>query len=147
MEEIMQTKVKDLMKSNPATISPDSSLREAAQKMESIDCGVLPVGNSDDPEGIITDRDIVLRAVAKGRDVAKEKVKDYMTMQVFSCNEDDTLEDAAKAMHENHVNRLLVKDGSGKMSGILSFGCILRKEEQMEDIQKVLECTVGKKAA
>jgi len=143
----MQTKVKDLMKAEPETISPDSSLQEAAQKMESVDCGVLPVGTRDKPEGIITDRDIVLRAVAKGKDVANEKVKDYMTKEAFFCNEDDTLEQAATAMHENHVNRLLVKDSSGRMSGILSFGCILRKDEQLEDIHTVLECTVGKKAA
>jgi len=143
----MQTKVKDLMKPEPVVISPDSSLKEAAQQMESIDCGVLPVGTKDRPEGIITDRDIVLRAVAKGKDMTKEKVKDYMTKEMFFCNEDDTLEQAATAMHENHVNRLLVKDSSGKMCGILSFGCILRKDERMEDIHKVLECTVGKKAA
>ena len=143
----MHTKVKDLMKAEPETISADSSLKEAAQKMESIDCGVLPVGAQDKPEGIITDRDIVLRAVAKGKDVTKEKVKDYMTGKVFFCYENDTLEEAARAMHENHVNRLLVKDDSGRMSGILSFGCILRKEEHLEDIHKVLECTVGKKAA
>jgi len=143
----MDTKIKDLMKSNPASISADSSLKEAAKKMESVDCGVLPVGTGDEPEGVITDRDIVLRAVAKGKDVTKEKVRDYMTSQIVFCNEDDTLEKAAEAMHENHVNRVFVKDANGKMSGILSFGCILRKENQMEGIQKVLECTVGKKAA
>lgn len=149
----MQTKVKDLMKTNPMTISRDSTLKEAAKQMEELDCGALPVSDEDaeegstDAKGIITDRDIVLRAVAKGKDVAKEKVMDYMTSEVFFCNEDDTVEDAAKAMHEHHVNRLLVKDAGGKLCGILSFGCILRKSEQMDDIHKALECTVGKKAA
>lgn len=143
----MQTTVKDLMKADPKVIPPESTLKEAAQIMASIDCGVLPVGTQDTPEGVITDRDIVLRAVAKGKDVTKEKVRDYMTQQVFFCNEGDTLEEAAQTMHEHHVNRLLVRDSSGKMCGILSFGCIIRKDGQMEDIQKVLECTVGKKAA
>ncbi len=142
----MQTKVKDIMKSNPMSISPDSTLKEAAQQMDSIDCGILPVGK-DKPEGIITDRDIVLRAVAQGKDVNKERVGDYMTRNIVFCNEEDTLEQAATAMHESHVNRLLVKDSAGKLCGILSFGCILRKDTQMEDIHKVLECTVGKKAA
>jgi len=151
----MQTTVKELMRANPETISPNSSLKEAAQKMESIDCGVLPVSEEESTEeggesgimGIITDRDIVLRAVAQGKDVTKEKVRDYMTQQVFYCGEDDTLEDAAKVMHEHHVNRLVVKNKSGRMCGILSFGCILRKDSRMQEIHKVLECTVGKKAA
>jgi len=143
----MQTKIKDLMKYNPVTISPESSLTDAAKKMESLDCGILPVGTEDNLEGIITDRDIVLRAVAKGRDTAKEKVNNYMTTEVFYCHADDTLEEAAKAMHAHHVNRLIVKDDSGRMCGVLSFGCILRNGNQMSDIHKVLECTVGKKAA
>jgi CBS domain-containing protein len=143
----MQTKVKELMCKNPDFIASDSSLREAAQKMESLDCGVLPVGEEESLEGVITDRDIVLRAVAKGKDTSKEKIKDCMTKDIFFCHPDDTLEDAATTMHENHVNRLLVKDDKGRICGILSFGAILRKEESLEGIQKALECTVGKKAA
>jgi CBS domain-containing protein len=143
----MQTKVKDLMKSNPITISPDSSLKDAARQMESVECGILPVGTSDELEGIITDRDIVLRAVAQGKDVSKVQVRDYMTKDVFYCDENSTLEEAAEEMHKNHVNRLVVKDSSGKMSGILSFGCILRKNQDLGEINKVLECTVGAKAA
>lgn len=145
----MQTKVKDLMKPNPVTISPDSTLREAARHMQSGGFGVLPViaEGKDEPEGMITDSDIATGAVAEGVDVNTAKVRDYMTPQVFYCNAEDTLEQAAKVMHEHHVNRLLVKDESGRMCGILSFGCILRKATQMQEIHQVLECTVGKKAA
>jgi len=142
----MQTKVKDLMKPEPVTVSSDITLQEAAWQMQLTNCGILPVGEYA-PEGIITDRDIVLRAVAKGKDVTKERVRDYMTRNVFFCSEDDTLEQAARIMHEHHVNRVLVRDSTGRQSGVLSFGCILRKSHQMEDIHKVLECTVEKKAA
>jgi len=143
----MQTQVKDIMKPNPATCSPTSTLAEAAQQMQAIDCGVLPVGTKEKPEGIITDRDIVLRAVAQGADVTQAKVKDFMTQGVHYCNDTDTLQRAAETMHEHHVNRLLVKDRNGKMCGIITFGCILRKESTMEDISQVLETTVGRKAA
>ncbi|MDE3060039.1 MAG: CBS domain-containing protein [Pseudomonadota bacterium] len=135
------------MKPDPAVISPDMSLQEAARKMAEIDCGVLPVGKGDDLEGIITDRDIVTRAVAKGKDVSREKVRDYMTEGVCYCSEDDSLADAAKSMQENQVARLMVKDDGGRTSGILSFGAILRKNDDSEEITEVVECATGKNAA
>ncbi len=143
----MQTQVKDVMKSHPVVISPDATLKEAAQRMESLDCGVLPIGAQEKLEGIITDRDIVIRALAKGKDISKEKVKNYMTPQVHYCNADDTLEEAAKQMYEGQVSRLVVKDRNGKMCGILSFGCILRKHSDAQEISHVVECAVGKNAA
>jgi CBS domain-containing protein len=97
--------------------------------------------------GMITDRDIVIRALAKGKDVGAEKVRDYMTSDVFFCEAEDTLEEAAVQMHENHVSRLLVVDSGGKVSGILSFGCILRKHPDLQEISAIIGCATGKKAA
>src|SRR5687768_1646915 len=105
----MTTKAKDLMTPNPVTIASDRTLREAAQEMEDIDCGVLPVGTWDKLEGMITDRDIVVRAIANGKDVNTEKVQDYMTPEVFYCNADDTLEQVAEQMRTHQVTRLVVK--------------------------------------
>jgi len=92
----MTTKVQELMKENPEVIKPDATLREAAQKMKEIECGVLPVGTKDNLQGMITDRDIIIRAVAEGKDPAKEKVRDYMTDEAHACKETETLQDAAK---------------------------------------------------
>ncbi len=143
-----QTKVKELMRRNPEVISPDSTIKEAAQKMKFLDCGVLPVGDKDILEGIITDRDIVLSAVAKGKDISQERVRDHMTYQVFGCREEDSLEEAAQQMHDHQVNRLVVRDDSGKVSGILSFGRIIREDADATEIAKVVEYAVsGKKAA
>lgn len=143
----MQTLVKELMKENPVIIAATTTLKEAAQKMKSIDCGVLPVGSWDALEGIITDRDIVIRAVAEGVDTNKAQVRDYMTADVFYCSDYDTLAQAAEKMREHDVSRLVVRDSSGKACGVITFGCILRKNESLKEIGKVVECAVGKKAA
>jgi CBS domain-containing protein len=128
----METTVKDLMKANPSMITPDSTLKDAARKMASIDCGVLPVGAQYRVEGVITDRDIIIRAIAQGKDIEKEKVRDFMSTEVVSCSENDSLEEVANKMHENRVSRILVQNESGGLSGILSFGCILRKHNNRQ---------------
>lgn len=133
-----QTMVKELMTAYPVLIDPDASLQEAADKMREIDCGVLPVGTNKQLQGIITDRDIVVRAVARGQDIRKEKVRDYMTDEIFFCKEDDTLEQAADLMGKHKVSRLIVKDKAGTVTGILTFGCILREDSDMEEITSVV---------
>lgn len=143
----MQTKVKALMTPHPVLISPESTLQQAAQKMEEINCGVLPVGTEDNVEGIITDRDIVIRAIARGENPKKEKVGDYMTEKAYSCKENDTLQQAADLMRKHQVSRLIVKDANGKVSGILSFGCILRKDGNAGEIADVIQHATGRKAA
>lgn len=143
----MKTRIKNLMRPHPVIISPGSTIAEAARKMEEIDCGVLPVGTDEMPEGIITDRDIVLRVVAKGMDVETETVENHMTRDLVFCNENDSLEKAAKLMHDYQINRLLVKDINGSLSGIITFGCIVRKDESNEEITTVIEKATGKHAA
>jgi predicted transcriptional regulator len=115
--------------------------------MKSVDCGVLPVGSWVFLEGIITDRDIVIRAVAEGADTSKEEVRDYMTTEIFYCEEDDTLEEAAEKMCRHNVSRLVVNDSRGQACGIITFGCILRKNSDTKETSNVVECAVGKRAA
>ena len=115
--------------------------------MASLKCGVLPVGTPDKLEGIITDRDIVVEAVAKGKDPERELVRDHMTPEVCSCKEGDTLDRAAGLMRERGISRVLVEDENGKPSGILSFGSIIRKSGSMGEIANVIECAVGRKSA
>ena len=142
-----QTHVKDLMKKDPVIISPDSTLAEAAQKMQSIDCGVLPVGSKDKLQGVITDRDIVIRAVAEGKDVTKEKVKDYMTPDVVTVKEDEPTDRAANLMRERNINRIIVNDTDGRPCGIITFGRMIRENDSMREIATVITCAVGEKAA
>lgn len=143
----MTTKVKHLMTENPEVISPVATLKEAAQKMKEIRCGVLPVGSADNLEGIITDRDIVIRAIAQGKNPSHEKVEDYMTDEMHTCREDETLQDAAKRMRQHNVSRLVVQDNSGRTTGIITFGAILRKNPDEEEVSHVVQSAVRKEAA
>ncbi len=141
------TKVKTLMTPHPAIISSDATLKDAAERMEAVGCGVLPVGTEEMLEGVITDRDIVIRAVASGKDVNTEIVRNYMTSGVHYCQEDDTLQKAADLMRDYRVTRLVVKNGAGNLSGIISFGCILRKDSDAREVSAVVEHAVGRHAA
>lgn len=143
----MSTQVKDIMRKNPVLISPNSTLQDAAKKMRDIECGVLPVGIEDKLEGIITDRDIVTRAVSRGKNIAKELVKDYMTPELYSCNETDTLEKAVDKMRTHKINRILVRDVAGKLTGILSFGGILRRNKDDKEVANVVKHAMGAEAA
>lgn len=140
-------RVKDFMTSEAVLIAPNATLKEAAVKMKDVDCGVLSVGTPDDVQGIITDRDIVIRAVSKGKNITKEKVRDYMTAQVLGCNENDTLEDAAAKMRMHKVSRLVVRNGKGVVRGMLSFGGLLRKQVDFEEAVNIVKHTVGRRAA
>lgn len=144
----MKTKVKDIMTADPVIISPTMSLRETSQKMKAIDCGILPVGTSwDRLEGVITDRDIVLRAVAENVDMKMAQVRDYMTKDVHYCNENDSVLDAAEQMRRNNVFRLVVKDSNDQPCGILTLGCILRKSPDIREVGEVVGQIVGRRAA
>jgi predicted transcriptional regulator len=133
------TKVSELMTQSPVLIGLSDTLVEAAQMMKETECGSLPVGAMDNLRGIITDRDIILRAIAEGKNPAQEKVQDYMTNEVFACNEDDLLEDAAQKMREHKVGRLVVRDHQGRVTGILSFGGILRKDANAEEVSNIVQ--------
>ena len=137
------TKVKDLMTDHPVFVSADATLQEAAEKMKAVDCGVLPVGTHRQVEGIITDRDLVIRAISKGKDPRTEKIAHYITKHAYGCNEEDFLEDAADKMREHKVSRLLVRNKQGDVSGILSFGCILRQDARAEDVANVVKHAIG----
>ena len=137
------TKVKDLMTPNPLLISPAATLEQAAKKMETVNCGALPVGTENKLSGIITDRDIVIRAIAHGKNPATVKVGACMTEKVYACNENDSLEEAAEVMQRYKVSRLVVKDKEGHVTGILSFGSILRNEADPKEIAGVVKRCCG----
>jgi CBS domain-containing protein len=140
--------VKALMVKNPAVISPDATLQEAAGKMKSIDCGILPVGMQSKIMGMITDRDIVIRALSKNRNPMEEKVGSHMTSKAHYCKETDTVKQAVTLMKKYGVSRLLVKNGNGdSVTGILSFGRILREVDNVDEIAQAMSGMKHRKAA
>jgi CBS domain-containing protein len=91
----------------PVLISPEASLKEAAIAMRNIDCGFLSVGTKNQLVGVIADRDIVIRAIAHGKITTEGSIATYMSTTVYSCNEEDELEDAARKLHDHKVSRLV----------------------------------------
>ena len=115
--------VSEVMTRGVACVSPEDSLIEAARKMKKIDIGIVPVCGQDEKlVGMLTDRDIVVRAIADARDIHETKVRDVMTPNVVFCSEDQTVEHAAHLMRENQIRRLVVLNHSQRLVGIVSLG-------------------------
>jgi CBS domain-containing protein len=114
--------VKDIMTRSVECIHPDNTLQEAAQKMKALDIGPLPVCVKDRLAGMLTDRDIVLRAVAEGRDPRAVRVRDTMTPEVVYCFEDQDVREVAQLMKEKQIRRLIVLSRNKRLVGIASLG-------------------------
>ena len=116
-------KVSEVMTCDVCIVSPDQTLREAATMMADADVGSLPVGENDRLVGMITDRDIVLRAVAEGRDPATS-VREVMTDRIQYCYEDDSVDTVARNMAELGVRRLPVISREKRLVGIVALSNI-----------------------
>ena len=121
-------RVSEIMNKDYHYISSTTTLVEAANKMDELNCGFLPIGNDETKtlEGVITDRDIVTRAIAKGLDPSEIRVTDIKSPRIYYCYEDDTIEKAAENMQEQHIYRLVVlnNDTDKNISGIISLNDI-----------------------
>jgi len=101
--------------------TPGQSIREVAKIMDEIDAGVMPVGENDRLVGMITDRDIAIRAVGEGRS-PDTSIRDVMSKEVLYCYEDEDLDDVAGKMADVKVRRLPVLDRDKRLVGIVSLG-------------------------
>src|SRR5436190_22171576 len=101
-------RVSEVMTQGVECTRPDATLQEAAAKMKSLDVGPLPVCENDRLVGMITDRDIAVRAVAEGEDPKKIRVRDIMTTEVVYCFDNDLVSEAARLMEEKQLRRLVV---------------------------------------
>jgi CBS domain-containing protein len=114
--------LKDIMTPDPLVLSPETTLTEAAQRMRDLDSGVMPVGERDRLVGMLTDRDITVRATAEGRDPNTTPVREVMTPDVVYGFEDDDVQEAAKTMEEHQIRRLIVLNRDERPVGIVSLG-------------------------
>lgn len=122
--------IKSIMTTNPTWLPTTATIQEAAQKMQQINCGFIPVGQNDKLVGIVTDRDIALRAVGQNKP-ASTPVTDVMTTKVLYCYETDTVDEVAKNMQDQQVRRLVVlnNETDKKLAGIVAI-CDLVKAAQ-----------------
>lgn len=132
--------ISEVMSRNVRIASPEDTLQHAAQMMKDIDAGVLPVGENDRLVGMLTDRDITVRAVALGK-VPDTCVREVMSPDIKYVYDDESLEDAARNMGELQVRRLPVLNRDKKLVGIVSLGDVaLRKKDTAgEALQEVSE--------
>jgi CBS domain-containing protein len=113
--------LKDVMTPGVEVIAPDASIYEAAEKMSHLDIGPLPVCDGNRLIGMLTDRDITVRAVAAGRDPVATPVRDIMTPDVVYGFDDQDLEDAARLMEQYQIRRLPVLNRSKQLVGMIAL--------------------------
>jgi len=114
--------VKEVMTRGVECVGPDATLQEAARKMKDLDVGPLPVCDNDRLAGMVTDRDITVRAVAEGKDPRSTRVRDVMSEGINYVYEDDDVSSAARQMKDKQVRRLVVLNRDKRMVGIVSLG-------------------------
>ena len=119
--------VRDAMTPRAETVGPEETIQAAAVKMKALNVGALPVKDDDHLVGMLTDRDLTVRAVAAGRDPTRARVREAMTPQVVWCFEDqDTLE-AARIMEDKAIRRVMVLDRQERLAGeVLDSAVALR---------------------
>jgi CBS domain-containing protein len=114
--------IKDVMTPNVEVIHPDQPLQEAAKMMKSLDVGSLPVCDGNRLLGMLTDRDITIRATAEGRDPTTTTVRETMTEKILYCYEDQDVREAAQIMEERQIRRLPILNRDKRLVGIVSLG-------------------------
>jgi len=126
---------RDLMTSNPACCTIDTPLQEVAHMMVECDCGEIPVVERLDrktPVGVVTDRDIVCRAVAEGRNPLDLTAGDVMTTPALTTKEGDHIDDVKGLMETRQIRRVPVVNRDGVLSGIVSLADLARRDSRRD---------------
>lgn len=129
--------IKEIMTNNVITVSPQTTVLDAAKQMQKYDVGAIPVTNSNEPIGMITDRDILLRCVAAGRDPANLCVSDVMTAGTVTVSPNQGASEAASMMAKEQIRRVPVVE-SGKVVGMVSIGDISKIRSLNAEVGSVL---------
>jgi CBS domain-containing protein len=115
-------KLRDIMTKNVDVVSPETTLEQAARRMKELNVGSIPVCDGENLKGILTDRDITVRAVALGRDPRDTLAEETMTPNVVFAYEDQPIEEAAKLMSQYQIRRLPIVNRDQQLVGIVSLG-------------------------
>jgi len=115
-------KLREIMTSNVEVIHPNDTLQTAASKMHDRDIGFLPVCDGDRLIGVLTDRDLITRALAEGMESKAMLGRDLVTSPAIYCFDDQSVDEAAKLMHDNQIRRLVILSRDKRMVGVVSLG-------------------------
>jgi CBS domain-containing protein len=124
-------KVSEAMTRDVRVANPNETIRDAARIMAEIEAGALPVGENDRLIGVITDRDIAVRAVAEGK-APTTKIRDVMSHEVLYCYDDQDVDDVAKNMGDVQVRRLPVVNRDKRLVGIISLGDVVCNQDMRD---------------
>jgi predicted transcriptional regulator len=131
--------VRDIMSKSLERIAHDAPIRDAAQHMRDLDVGMLPVEENGEIVGTVTDRDITIRATAAGANPETTPVGDTMSNQIYTCEENDDLQQAARIMEEYQIRRIMVQNTSGDFVGMLTLADMARHPETEQLSAEILE--------
>ena len=131
--------VRDVMTPNPECVSEKDSIRDVARIMKEQDTGVVPVVDGKRIIGLITDRDIVVRGIAEGRELSSVKVNEIMSKSVRSVKEDTPLTEVLDLMSSAEIRRVPVVNGNNELIGIVSLGDIATNSAQDGKVGKTVE--------
>src|SRR5688500_13397044 len=121
---------RDLMTKNVECLTPETAISLVARTMKSLDIGFVPICENDRLIGTVTDRDIVLRGIADGKDMRNCTARDVMTSEVLWCYEDQTADEVAAFMADEEIRRVLVLDRSKRLTGVISIGDLAKRGEE-----------------
>lgn len=131
--------VRDVMTGSPECVSDTASLRDVARIMKDKDTGVVPVVDGKKIIGLITDRDIVVRGLAEGKNLDNTSVNELMTKSVRSVREDATVGEALEMMSRAEIRRVAVVNNNDELVGIVSIGDISTNTDQDGRVGKAIE--------
>jgi CBS domain-containing protein len=126
------TTVADVMTRGVRSMSPSDSVARAAQAMDELNVGVIPVCEGEKLVGMVTDRDIIVRGVAQERDIKSTKLADVMSTNVRCAKEDQDVDEVLSQMAETQIRRMPVVDQQERLVGIVSLGDIADKDPEDE---------------
>jgi CBS domain-containing protein len=131
-------KVREVMTDRPRCVTPETPVSEAAELMESQDVGSLPILDGEKLAGVVTDRDIVIRAVAKGKDPRGMPVREVASREVVTIRPDEDLSEALKLMASYQVRRIPVVDDDNRLVGVVAQADVAREGKE-KDVGHMLE--------
>ncbi len=136
--ENARRRCREIMTSNVTTANREMTLQEVAVLMRNGDCGAMPVVEEGKLVGIVTDRDIVVRAIAEGKN-AETKIGDVMTTEIFSVKPNDFVFEAIRLMGDRQVRRVPVVGENGELAGIIAMADVALEMEDEREIAATLE--------
>ncbi len=140
---------RDIMTSNPARCSPNTTLDEVAQMMVRNDCGEIPVVDTGDHVvGVITDRDIVCRVIAQGTNPTGHHADEYMTRSVVTVREDTPIPDVIRTMEKHQIRRVPVVRDGGLVTGIIAQADLARSipDREVAELLSEVSQSTGRSA-